>query len=170
MSFANKKAPSGAYKIWKLKKEAQNLTFPHKQKLRATAFRTKGRTHYRKKLVVERSKNNRAKAIVIFTGAKTGLFSEEEGQSVKPSRDFLFWKLRRVKRTCPDEAAFTPTSRLFGIESERRTFLSQIKKRRRRIWNVKHKKEAQNLTFPTNRSSERLRSDQREERIAEKSW
>ena len=40
--------------------------------------------------VVERSKNNRAKAIVIFTGARTGLFSEEEGQSVKPSRDFLF--------------------------------------------------------------------------------
>ena len=28
--------------------------------------------------VVKRSKNNRAKAIVIFSGAKTGLFSEEE--------------------------------------------------------------------------------------------
>ena len=28
--------------------------------------------------VVKRSKNNRAKAIVIFTGATTGLFSEEE--------------------------------------------------------------------------------------------
>ena len=49
--------------------------------------------HARKKLVVERSKNNRAQAIVIFTGAKTGLFSEEEGQSVKPSRDFLFLKI-----------------------------------------------------------------------------
>ena len=38
--------------------------------------------------VVKRSKKNRANAIVIFTGAKTRLFSEEEGQSVKPSRDF----------------------------------------------------------------------------------
>ena len=36
------------------------------------------------------------------------------------------------------------------------------------LFKQKHKKEALSLPFPTNRSSERLRSDRREERITEK--
>ena len=59
-----------------LKRSPKSYVFL-KQKLRAFAFRPTGGTLCRKKLVVERSKNNRAKAIVIFTGAKTRLFSEE---------------------------------------------------------------------------------------------
>ena len=44
----------------KLKKEARNLTFPRKQKLRATAFRAKGGTLYRTKVVGKRFAKNRA--------------------------------------------------------------------------------------------------------------
>ena len=65
-----RRAPSGAYKMSNIKKKPKPSAFL-KQKLRAPAFRPTGGTHCRKKLVVERSKNNRAKAIVIFTGAKT---------------------------------------------------------------------------------------------------